>query len=439
MRIFKSILVFLLFACGMWCVRKKAPYEPEPRWGVEVDSTGTPEIIYGDTAHSVRMPQQDIPWPSLADSPWPMQHHDPQHTGRSPYRGPQMGRLEWVSDPAEGSKLTTLVLIDTEGNLYYIVTCTAYPFGDRLISLTKEGEERWVFQFPPLARVDSRSAVITSDGVINISCGDGYFYAVNSDGTLKHKHYLGIMLHPMNVGLDGCFYGTTGDGTLYALGPEGNIRWTLFLDTGFAVTDSPAFSPDGATIYLPGHDKGFYAISTSGSMQWYNDIDGHRTRWSYLVDNQGHIYVNPEDGFVPGQIYCLNPDGTLRWKNLYAIATHNKMTMDRYGFLYVADASNKRLLSFDYDGEFRWGCSFPGSLHNVNSDLICDADGTVYLVNSAYTSAPAVIAIDSQGELKWSLSLPQELFYSTDCEPTIGSQGSLYFTADVKKTIFSIK
>lgn len=32
--------------------------------------------------------QVDIPWQTLADSPWPMIKHDPQLTGRSPYKGP---------------------------------------------------------------------------------------------------------------------------------------------------------------------------------------------------------------------------------------------------------------------------------------------------------------------------------------------------------------
>lgn len=31
------------------------------------------------------VPQYDIVWESLADSPWPMFHHDPQSTGRSKY------------------------------------------------------------------------------------------------------------------------------------------------------------------------------------------------------------------------------------------------------------------------------------------------------------------------------------------------------------------
>ena len=31
----------------------------------------------------------------LSDSPWPMLQHDPQHTGRSPYKGPETPELKW--------------------------------------------------------------------------------------------------------------------------------------------------------------------------------------------------------------------------------------------------------------------------------------------------------------------------------------------------------
>jgi len=37
--------------------------------------------------------QEDIPWPSLADSPWPMNHGDPQSTGRSKFPGPLSGTV----------------------------------------------------------------------------------------------------------------------------------------------------------------------------------------------------------------------------------------------------------------------------------------------------------------------------------------------------------
>jgi len=42
--------------------------------------------------------QYPIAWPSLANSPWPMNHADPQSTGRSKYRGPSQGMLAWQYD-----------------------------------------------------------------------------------------------------------------------------------------------------------------------------------------------------------------------------------------------------------------------------------------------------------------------------------------------------
>jgi len=42
--------------------------------------------------------QEDIPWPSLADSPWPMFHGNPLGSNRSKYEGPISGIIEWTQD-----------------------------------------------------------------------------------------------------------------------------------------------------------------------------------------------------------------------------------------------------------------------------------------------------------------------------------------------------
>lgn len=40
--------------------------------------------------------QVKIPWPSLADSPWPILRGDMQGTGRSEYIGPRTNNVIWV-------------------------------------------------------------------------------------------------------------------------------------------------------------------------------------------------------------------------------------------------------------------------------------------------------------------------------------------------------
>jgi hypothetical protein len=49
----------------------------------------------------------------LADTPWPMFHHDLNHTGLSPYYGPDTSTLKWTfstGDKIHGSAAKIIVL-----------------------------------------------------------------------------------------------------------------------------------------------------------------------------------------------------------------------------------------------------------------------------------------------------------------------------------------
>ena len=41
--------------------------------------------------------QEDIYWPSLADSPWPMYRGNPQGTHSTKFPGPSSGIIEWIN------------------------------------------------------------------------------------------------------------------------------------------------------------------------------------------------------------------------------------------------------------------------------------------------------------------------------------------------------
>ena len=109
------VLVFLIAGCA----KDKNP----------VDGDGDNEQTIPST-----MPQTDIPWPSLADSPWPMLYHDPQLTCRSPYRGPQLGELEWAANKID-YETTSGISIGKDGTIYYL--CLNY-----LIALNTDGSEK---------------------------------------------------------------------------------------------------------------------------------------------------------------------------------------------------------------------------------------------------------------------------------------------------------
>ena len=66
---------------------------------------------------AIAQQQVDIPWPTLANSPWPMIKHDPQFTGRSPYKGPQSATVIWFLDLAYG--IYSGPVIGEDRNLFF--------------------------------------------------------------------------------------------------------------------------------------------------------------------------------------------------------------------------------------------------------------------------------------------------------------------------------
>ena len=131
--------------------------------------------------------------------------HDPQHTGRSPYKGPQIGAVQWRFD----------------------ATSSIYS-----------------------------SPVIDEDGTIYVGSNDQYLYAVNQDGTLKWKYLTlrTIATSPL-ISSDGTIYvaaGTGADpayGSLYAFDHSGNMKWKYQLK-GYPNLNDPTISKDGKTVYV---------------------------------------------------------------------------------------------------------------------------------------------------------------------------------------------
>ena len=85
------------------------------------------------------MLQEYTPWPSLADSPWPMYRGNPHNTGRSEYVGPKLGTIKWefVFDTSFVHSGGGSVSLDSDGNIYFI---THRGF---LYSVDPQGKERW--------------------------------------------------------------------------------------------------------------------------------------------------------------------------------------------------------------------------------------------------------------------------------------------------------
>ena len=120
--------------------------------------------------------QKDIPWPSLANSPWPMNHGDPQSTGRSKFTGPLTGT---IIKEVEAINIQSGVSIGPDSTIYY---CS----GGDLVAMWPNGEIKWKIE-PDESWEGFSTPLVSADGTIYIGTPEGNVFAVNPDSTIKWK------------------------------------------------------------------------------------------------------------------------------------------------------------------------------------------------------------------------------------------------------------
>ncbi|MCP4365849.1 MAG: PQQ-like beta-propeller repeat protein, partial [Planctomycetes bacterium] len=150
------------------------------------------------------------------DSPWPMFHHDPRHTGLSEHVGSKTGALSWC--------------------------------------------------FKTRDEVNS-SPAIARDGTVYFGSLDGNVYAVGRDGKLKWSYAIDDKVYSSPaLGSDGSIYVCSWSGKVVSLDPQGNLRWKQQMRG--RITSSPAISratgAKGDVFYVGSDDYRLYAITGAG-------------------------------------------------------------------------------------------------------------------------------------------------------------------------------
>ena len=380
--------------------------------------------------------QKHIFWPSLADSPWPVFHGDPQSTGRSKYKGPQLGVIDW-SYTFTGRAKFSFVNIDV-GNIIRL-TCGWSRYDPALLSLSSQGVELWKINLTDSSRAGLpeilHSATIDAYGTIYVGASNGYFYAINPDGSIKWKYNtVETVLSGLagaNIGLDGTIYFSTNT-TLFALNRDGILQWKLNNVSPVEFKSSPSFtfSRDGKTIYVGGN-KGLFALDQSGNLKWQFEFRNSYGLLFPLVDSDENIYFLTDSNF-----YSVNASGVLRWK--YSLPLGEYMdpttapTMDSNGNLYYT--GDGKLYSLDYEGTLRWAAE---GIKSGGSHLVCDSEGTIYVSG---TSGGSIYAVTIEGKKKWELQVGTD--QQIVCGPALSSDGRLYilsYASGFLSTLYVIK
>ncbi len=378
----------------------------------------------------VTRPQVNIPWPGLANSPWPMFLHDPQHTGRSPYRGPQSGRVEWAFQT--GAEVYASPSIGPDGTIY-IESWDHY-----LYALTPSGGAKWRFD---LGGATQGNPTIGSDGTIYAGSSGSAFYALDETGQQRWTYDVGFTYKSGAVpSYDGqtIFFiaenvikTTLGRWGLYAMTRDGNLKWVYAPPEKDLFPNGIAISPDGKTLYCPGlgnYQAPLYAIDTSGTQQWRFVAQGHGTNStisSPCIDNDGNIYISSD-----AYLYSLTPTGTLRWQSGSLLSNAGGGPAIAWdGTIYLG--GDFYFMAFDYSGTLKWQCP----VQIVSGNPAIDVDSVVYIGTATYrgpTDTTNFLAFYPDGRLKFKLSLRGAAGNAADIvsSPAIASDGSIYVGSD---------
>ena len=384
-------------------------------------------LLFSSTIFS--QTQQNIEWESLADTPWPMIKKDPQLTGRSEFVGPQSGNILWSKDMENGIYTGPIIGHNKNiyfGNYYSGYNGSSYNPNKNFYSLDSSGNINWMFEtkvevYPPWGGI-----LMDSDSTIYFTTGKGILYAIDNEGNFiwenKLAEYFGEMML-INIDKDKNLYvaGLVKDSLyLNSVNANGELNWRYYLTDTLSAHQSArasaAISPDGKTIYVNGN--GLYALNQDGTLKWHGDY-GIITA-PPVVDAQGNLYV----GAMKDSRYfmSISPEGELRWKKLISEGTstsglYTMPTIDQDGNIYFFSPGEFALYKYNYEGQLHWKVGVPFDVWN----LICDAEGTIYL---AASSGGYYQAISGKGELKWEITFDEE--YMADYTGAIGEDGTLY-------------
>ena len=277
------------------------------------------------------------------------------------------------------------------------------------------GIEKWRF---PAGDWCDGSPSIGPNGCIYFGCGDSYLYAVYPNGSLKwaYKAERGLGdfgSHPA-IAEDGSVYFATKYGSyIQAVNPDGSYKWHYWVpevDTSITLHDD--------VIYYGHRGNGVDARYTNGTLKWrYNT--GGSVQSTPAVDNNGIIYFGAHDNYIR----ALYPNGTLKWQYLTGDAVHGSPTIASDGTIYYG-SDDDYVYALNSDGTLKWRTKCDSGMRCSPS---LDKDGNLYFgvwENKLYS-------IDPDGNIRWEFVIGDNDEGVWGSTVAISDDGTVYFGSHI--------
>ncbi|AEX85244.1 WD40-like repeat protein [Marinitoga piezophila KA3] len=253
------------------------------------------------------------------------------------------------------------------------------------------------------------NGVLDDEGNIYIGNDSGYFYKLDSKGSIIWRFKTENKIWSTPLYADNLIYFGNNEGYLYALNKNGDLKWKFKSED--IITASPVIDNKGI-IYIGSWDGYLYAVNPDGTLKWKfktnNSISG-----SPVIGRSGTLYIGSWDGYL----YAINRDGTLRWKYKTENRISQTPALDNNENIYIG-SEDGYVYSLDYNGNLRW--SFKTESY-IKSSPVVDENGTIYIGgwdNYLY-------AINSDGTLKWKFKTQ----YIITGSAVLGDKGNIYISS----------
>jgi len=332
-------------------------------------------------------------------------------------------------DPDANLTRPLWALLSPDGNSLYIAYIDSYGYS-RVVKVPVDDPLRVLIRNGDLAMP---SPAVDFDGTVYIGYYDGNLYAVGPDGKLKWSfHTNDWIVSAPTIGPDGTIYVGSLDGYIYAINPDGTLKWKY--NTGGWITASPEVSSNG-TVFVgswgSNNANGYlYILSPTGTLKAKYTLMGRPS--SLLLDESlSTLYVSTWDGVIyavnytqqkytnlrgyePFSTLILSPSSTSSSRDLYASGLLAALPSAGFYQLQVGDSPRLRLSG--------------ASMYIKPSGrafVAVDKDGNIiatYRQITGYLYSPALNA-------KVKLPAPPLAPPSTDADGNIyvgDSQGNLY-------------
>lgn len=369
----------------------------------------------------------------LADTPWPMFHHDVRHTGQSPLLGPLFP--SGAPAPADVKvwhgfdRVRTSPSLSADGSVLY-AGLGFYFCAIATVTMTTN----WCYHLH--ADVSDSSPAIDKDGIIYVGDRDNTFTAFYPNGTVKFQENNGYegdiwtdpVIAPAGLPAAGTIYyahdqSFDGFGVVTAMTPGGTIKWKYVVGTRIRKS-SPAIGKDGV-IYFGDLAGVLHAFQDNGQCPPANPFCGKGVKlWSVQVGTATPglsaapvisadwktLYIGTGTGLTALDISHNPAAPTVRWIFPTAGKVDQTPALATDGTLYVPamSMSQKRLYALNPNGTQKWVFG-PMTTGSENSAYpIVGADGVIYLgLNmSVYALSPAGSVLWTYATTNFIMSFP---------------------------------